>query len=66
MGGYSNVDPPLSIPNREVKHISADGTGFSGRVSLRPFFFLYIRFLFVLPTTFCTEYAFTSIIIETF
>ncbi len=28
MGGYSNVDPPLPIPNREVKHISADGTGF--------------------------------------
>ncbi len=40
MGGYSNVDPPLSIPNREVKHVSADGTGHSGRVSRRPFFFL--------------------------
>ncbi len=26
MGGYSNVEPPLPIPNREVKHISADGT----------------------------------------
>ncbi len=38
MGGYSNVDPPLPIPNREVKHISADGTGSSGRVSRRPFF----------------------------
>ncbi len=40
MGGYGNVDPPLSIPNREVKHISADGTGSSGRVSRRPIFWL--------------------------
>ena len=25
-GGYSGVEPPLPIPNREVKHTSADGT----------------------------------------
>ena len=25
-GGYSSVDPPLPIPNREVKHTNADGT----------------------------------------
>ncbi len=25
-GGYSNGDPPLTIPNREVKPIHADGT----------------------------------------
>ena len=25
-GGYSGVEPPLSIPNREVKRTSADGT----------------------------------------
>ena len=25
-GGYSGEDPPLPIPNREVKHTNADGT----------------------------------------
>ena len=25
-GNYSVVETPLTIPNREVKHISADGT----------------------------------------
>ena len=25
-GGFSSVDPPLSIPNREVKRTNADGT----------------------------------------
>ena len=25
-GGYSGVEPPLPIPNREVKRTSADGT----------------------------------------
>lgn len=44
MGGYSNMAPPLPIPNREVKHISADGTGFYiGRVSRRPFFLYYSK-----------------------
>ncbi len=43
MGGYSNVVPPLPIPNREVKHISADGTGYSGRVSRRPFFLFRLK-----------------------
>jgi hypothetical protein len=35
LGGYSNGAPPLPIPNREVKPISADGTAYSGRVSRR-------------------------------
>ena len=26
LGGYSKEDPPLTIPNREVKLLSADGT----------------------------------------
>ena len=26
LGGYSEGDPPLPIPNREVKPLSADGT----------------------------------------
>lgn len=26
-GGYNDGDPPLPIPNREVKTGSADGTG---------------------------------------
>ncbi len=37
VGDYSNKVPPLPIPNREVKLISADGTSFSGRVGHRPF-----------------------------
>lgn len=40
-GGYNDGDPPLSIPNREVKPISADDTAIpSGKVGscqfLRP------------------------------
>ena len=35
LGGYSNGVPPLPIPNREVKPISADGTANSGRVGRR-------------------------------
>ena len=27
VGAYSNGAPPLPIPNREVKPVSADGTG---------------------------------------
>ena len=27
-GDYSNRVPPLPIPNREVKHVSANGTAF--------------------------------------
>ena len=35
-GGYSGEDPPLPIPNREVKLTSADGTATpSGRVGSR-------------------------------
>jgi hypothetical protein len=30
LGDYSNGVPPLPIPNREVKPISADGTAFAG------------------------------------
>ena len=30
LGDYSNGAPPLPIPNREVKPISADGTAFVG------------------------------------
>ena len=37
-GGYSGEDPPLPIPNREVKLTSADGTAIpSGRVGSRHF-----------------------------
>ena len=38
-GGNNDGDPPLSIPNREVKPISADGTATipSGRVGSRQF-----------------------------
>ena len=37
-GGYSSVDPPLPIPNREVKHTNADGTDLPvGRVGSRRF-----------------------------
>ena len=31
-GGYNVGDPPLPIPNREVKPNRADGTAYSGRV----------------------------------
>ena len=35
-GGNSDGDPPLPIPNREVKPVSADGTAIpSGRVGSR-------------------------------
>ena len=35
-GGYSDGVPPLPIPNREVKPVSADGTATpSGRVGSR-------------------------------
>lgn len=35
-GGNSDGDPPLSIPNREVKPVCADGTAIpSGRVGSR-------------------------------
>ena len=30
LGDYCNGEPPLTIPNREVKPISADGTAFVG------------------------------------
>ena len=30
LGDFSNGEPPLTIPNREVKPISADGTAFVG------------------------------------
>ena len=58
-GGYNVGDPPLPIPNREVKPNRADGTAYSGRVGscqfwrrllvvrLRVFFFfiaIYIVF----------------------
>ena len=37
-GGYSGEDPPLPIPNREVKLACADGTATPcGRVGSRPF-----------------------------
>ena len=37
-GGYSSGDPPLPIPNREVKPANADGTAIpSGRVGSRRF-----------------------------
>ena len=37
-GGYSDGAPPLTIPNREVKPVRADGTASSGRVGSRRFF----------------------------
>ena len=30
LGNYCNGEPPLPIPNREVKPISADGTAKAG------------------------------------
>jgi hypothetical protein len=35
VGGYSEEVPPLTIPNREVKLPSADGTAPGGRVGRR-------------------------------
>ena len=32
LGAYDNVVPPLTIPNREVKTVCADGTAICGRV----------------------------------
>ena len=62
-GVYSDGDPPLPIPNREVKPVSADGTASRwesrsmpnlerGRVLVtRPFFiFFHFQFSIVLPT----------------
>ena len=56
LGGYSSEDPPLPIPNREVKLTHADGTAYlGGRVGSRlfkeqierfaPFLFVYITYL---------------------
>ena len=46
LGGYSVGDPPLSIPNREVKPNGADGTACRKAVSL----FLYLhRHIFPFP-----------------
>ena len=36
-GGYNIGDPPLPIPNREVKPNRADGTANCGRVGYRRF-----------------------------
>ena len=30
LGAYDNVGPPLTIPNREVKCVNADGTANAG------------------------------------
>ena len=59
-GGYNDGDPPLPIPNREVKPISADDTAIpSGKVGSRQlietfsqkwlevFFFLHLNSLFI-------------------
>ena len=35
LGDYCIGEPPLTIPNREVKPNCADGTAFSGRVGRR-------------------------------
>ena len=35
LGDYSGGAPPLPIPNREVKPVSADGTANCGRVGRR-------------------------------
>ena len=64
-GGNSDGDPPLPIPNREVKPVSADGTAIpSGRVGSRQLterltvwsvsLFLYIPFV-VLQTNLFTR-----------
>ena len=61
LGDYSDRVPPLPIPNREVKPISADGTALSGRVGRRRFslpspgflsglFYLYTIISFDVPT----------------
>ena len=65
-GVYSDGDPPLPMPNREVKPVSADGTapGWESRsmpdlegesIKTRPFYFLsfsilHFQFSIVLPT----------------
>ena len=36
IGDYSNMNRPLSIPNREVKHIYADGTAFMWESGILP------------------------------
>ena len=35
LGDYCNGEPPLTIPNREVKPVCADGTAYCGRVGRR-------------------------------
>ena len=39
-GGYSEGEPPLTIPNREVKPFSADGTAFRWESRSLPVFFI--------------------------
>ena len=41
-GGYSEGDPPLPIPNREVKPFSADGTANRWESKSPPVFFLFL------------------------
>lgn len=36
VGDYSNMNRPLPIPNREVKHIYADGTAFMWKSRTSP------------------------------
>ena len=55
-GGNSDGDPPLPIPNREVKPVCADGTAIpSGRVGNRQLLktckFSYRSFLFIYMIT---------------
>ncbi len=57
VGDYSNKVPPLTIPNREVKLISANGTSYTGRVGHCPLLALlclgglclsYLELLFII------------------
>ena len=59
-GGYNDVDPPLPIPNREVKHVCADGTALpGGRVGSRRPYKRGPAHLFVLALFFMATYSST-------
>ena len=60
-GGYSEGEPPLTIPNREVKPFSADGTAFRWESrSLPVFFYELIALSFLTGLFFCNYFQFNS------
>ena len=46
-GVYNRGDPPLSIPNREVKPLSADGTALWWESRLAPIYIVTAFFMFM-------------------